>query len=177
MSDAPDRTMHMLSTALGLEEKGKGFYSKTVSTCHNAVGKEIFRMLMKDEVVHMDRIRQIYKRLEGGESWTDEWKSIQPDHKELGTLFREIASVHGREVTSEAGDMEAIDVGIDFEMRAITFYQEQLEQATHPLEREFIEQLISEEKSHHSALSDMKLYFSDPAAWFGEQEHSGLDGA
>ncbi|MBW1859949.1 MAG: ferritin family protein [Deltaproteobacteria bacterium] len=177
MSDAPDRTMHMLSTALGLEEKGKGFYSKAVSTCHNAVGKEIFRMLMKDEVVHMDRIRQIYKRLEGGGPWSDEWKSIQPDHKELGLLFREIAFAHGREVTTEASDMEAIDVGIDFEMRAITFYQEHLEQVTDPLEREFIEQLIKEEKSHHAALSDMKLYLSDSAAWFGEQERSGLDGA
>jgi len=68
-------------------------------------------------------------------------------------------------------------VGIDFEMRAITFYQEHLEQATDPLEREFIEQLITEEKSHHTALSDMKLYLSDPAAWFGEQERLGLDGA
>jgi rubrerythrin len=177
MSDAPDRTMQMLSTALGLEEKGKGFYSKAVSTCHNAVGKEIFRMLMKDEVVHMDRIRTIYKQLEGGESWSDEWKSIQPDHEELGTLFREIASAHGQEVTTDASDLEAIDVGIDFEMRAVTFYQEHLEQATDPLEREFIEKMIAEEKSHHAALSDMKLYLSDPAAWFGEQERLGLDGA
>lgn len=177
MSGAHDRTMKMLSTALGLEEKGKGFYSKAVSTCHNAVGKEVFRTLMKDEVVHMDRIRQIYKRLEAGESWSNEWKSIQPDHKELGTLFREMASDYGREITAEAGDIEAVDVGIDFEMRAITFYQEHLEQATDPLEREFIEQLITEEKSHHAALSDMKLYLSDPAAWFGEQERLRLDGA
>jgi rubrerythrin len=141
------------------------------------VGKEIFRMLMNDEVVHMDRIRQIYKRLEAGESWSEEWKSIQPDHEDLSTLFREMASAHGREVASGAGDIEAIDVGIDFEMRAITFYQEHLEQATDPLEREFIELLIREEKSHHAALSDMKLYLSDPAAWFGEQERLGLDGA
>ena len=177
MSGVSTGTMNMLSTALGLEEKGKGFYSRTVSTCHNAVGKEIFRTLMKDEVVHMDRIRYIFKRLEGGASWSDDWKSIQPDHKELGTLFREMASAHGREVTSGAGDIEAIDVGIDFEMRAITFYQEHLEQTTDPFEREFIEQLIIEEKGHHATLSDMKLYLSDPAAWFGEQERSGLDGA
>jgi len=39
------------------------------------------------------------------------------------------------------------------------------------------QQMISEEKSHHAALSDMKLYLSDPAAWFVEQEHPGLDGA
>lgn len=177
MSDAPDRSLQMLSTALEMEEKGKGFYDKAVSRCHNAVGKEIFRMLMKDEVMHMDRIRKIYERLKAGESWSDEWKSIQPDHKDLGVLFRELASAHGREITSEASDMEALEVGIDFELRAISFYQEHFEKATDALEREFIEQLIAEEKSHHAALSDMKLYLSDPAAWFVEMEHPGLDGA
>lgn len=177
MSDPPDRSLQMLSTALEMEEKGKGFYDKAISTCHNVVGREVFRMLMKDEVMHMDRIRKIYERLKAGESWSEEWKSIQPDHKDLRVLFREMASEHGPKVTSEASDMEALEVGIDFELRAISFYQEHLEKATDSLERGFIEQLIMEEKSHHAALSDMKLYLSDPAAWFVEQEHPGLDGA
>jgi rubrerythrin len=177
MSDAPDRSLHMLSTALEMEEQGKGFYDKAVSTCHNSVGKEMFRMLMKDEVMHMDRIRKIYERLKAGRSWSDEWKAIQPDHRDLGVLFRELASARGREITSEASDVEALEVGIDFELRAISFYQEHLEKATDFLEREFIEHLITEEKSHHAALSDMRLYLSDPAAWFVEMEHPGLDGA
>ncbi len=177
MSDAPDRSLQMLSTALEMEEKGKGFYGKAVSTCHTAMGREIFRMLMKDEVMHMDRIRKIYKRLKAGQPWSDEWKSIQSSHKDLGVLFRELASAHGPKITAKTGDIEALDVGIDFELRAISFYQEHLEKATDPLEREFIERIIAEEMSHHTALSDMKLYLSDPAAWFVEQERAGLDGA
>ena len=69
------------------------------------------------------------------------------------------------------------NIGIDLEFRAISFYQQHVAKAVDPLEREFVDQMITEEKSHHAALSDMKLYFSDPAAWFGEHERHILDGA
>ncbi len=177
MSDGPERSLQMLSTALEMEKKGKSFYDVAVSTCHNAVGREIFRMLMKDEVMHMDRILKIYEALKAGEAWSEDWKSIRPDHKDLGVVFKGLASVHGPKITARTSDLEALDVGIDFESRTISFYQEHLARATHPREREFIDQMISEEKSHHAALSDMKLYLSDPAAWFVEQEHPVLDGA
>lgn len=177
MSDSIERSLHMLSTALEMERKGKAFYDEAIATCHNAVGREMFRMLMKDEVVHMDRILKIYEALKAGRAWSDEWKSLKPDHKDLRVLFKEMVSNHGTRITSKTSDLEALDVGIDFESRAISFYQEHLEKTTDSLEREFIEQIINEEKSHHAALSDMKLYLSEPAAWFGEQEHPGLDGA
>ncbi|MEE9401654.1 MAG: ferritin family protein [Desulfobacteria bacterium] len=177
MSDGQDRSLQMLSTALELEKKGKNFYDKAVSTCHDAVGREIFRMLMKDEIMHMDRIQKIYESLKAGETWSDEWKSIEPGHKDLGVLFREMVSDHGKDITAKTSDIEALDVGIDLESRAITFYQGHLSKADDSLEREFLEHIITEEKGHHAALSDMKLYLSDPAAWFVEQEHPGLDGA
>jgi rubrerythrin len=177
MSDNIERSLQMLSTALEMERKGKTFYDEAISTCQNEVGREMFRMLMKDEVVHMDQILKIYEALKAGGAWSDEWKSIRSEHKDLRELFREMVSDHGTRITSKTSDLEALEVGIDFESRAISFYQEHLEKATDSLEREFIEQIISEEKSHHAALSDMKLYLSDPAAWFVEQEHPGLDGA
>ena len=177
MSSGQDRSLEMLSTALELEKKGTRFYEEAISACHNQIGREIFRMLMKDEVVHMDRIRKIYESLKAGNAWSDEWKSIKPDHKDLRALFREMASDYGRKITAKTSDLEALEVGIDFESRAISFYQEHLAKATDPLEREFLEEIIAEEKSHHAALSDMKLYLSDSAAWFVEQEHPGLDGA
>ena len=177
MSNGTDRSLQMLSTALEMEKKGKSFYEMAVSTCQNELGREIFQMLMKDEGMHMDRILNIYEALKVGEAWSEEWKSIKPDHKDLGILFKEMASAHGTEITAKTSDLEALDVGIDFESRTISFYQQHLAKAIDPLELEFLEQMITEEKSHHAALSDMKLYFSDPAAWFGEHERHILDGA
>jgi rubrerythrin len=177
MSSGSDRSLQMLSRALEMEKEGKAFYEEAVSTCQNELGREMFRMLMKDELLHMDRIGKIYESLKGGEAWSEEWKSIEPDHKDLRVLFKEMASAHGTKITAKTSDLEALDVGIDFESRSVAFYQDHLSKAKDRVEREFIEQMVTEEKSHHAALSDMKLYLSDPAAWFLEQEHPGLDGA
>ena len=177
MSSDQDRSLQMLSTALEMEKKGADFYDKAVSECQNELGREMFRMLMKEELIHMDRILKIYEVLKAGKAWSDEWRSIKSEHKDIGVLFKEMASAHGQDITATTSDMEALDVGIDFESRAITFYQEHLSKAEDSLELEFLEQLIKEERGHHAALSDMKLYFSDSASWFAEMERSGLDGA
>ena len=177
MTNSQHRSLKMLSMALELEKKGKSFYKEAVSTCQNKMGREIFLMLMKDEGLHMDRILKIYNSLKAGQMWSEDWKSIKPDHKDLGVLFREMASTHGKNITANTSDLEALNMGIDLELQSITFYKENLKKAQDPLEQEFIEQMISEENSHHAVLSDMELYLSDPAGWFLVHEHTGLDGA
>jgi len=177
MSDKGDRTIQMLAKALEMETKGKAFYENASSTSINALGREIFQMLRNDEIIHMDRIRKIYESLNAGQAWSGQWKGMEVEHKDLQTLFTEMASEHGPTIKAEPGDLEALDVGIDLEQRAVAFYEEHLTKATDPLEREFTERMIAEERSHHGALSDMKLYLADPTAWFLERERGGLDGA
>ncbi|MBW1672683.1 MAG: hypothetical protein JRJ45_03385, partial [Deltaproteobacteria bacterium] len=63
MKNNKERSLQMLSEALELEKKGEAFYKEAVSTCQNDLGREIFRMLMKDEGLHMDRIHTIYNSL------------------------------------------------------------------------------------------------------------------
>ena len=67
-------------------------------------------------------------------------------------------------------------MGIGFESQAVKFYNEQLQGASGPLEKAFIEAMIAEERSHHAALTDMKLYLTDPAAWFAGVEGGMLEG-
>ena len=176
MINGQDRSLQMLSDALELEKKGEAFYKEAVSTCQNHLGREIFRMLMKDEGLHMDRIHTIYNSLKAGQPWSEEWKLMKPDHNDLGVLFREMASAHGTKITANTSDLEALNMGIDLEVRSIAFYKKNLTKSQDSIERDFIEQMIGEENSHHAVLSDMKLYLADPAGWFFEHEHTGLDG-
>ena len=74
-------------------------------------------------------------------------------------------------------DIEALEVGVDFELKSIDFYKEHLERSEDPEEREFLGRMIKEERSHYKLLDDMKLYLKDPDLWFMEKERSGLDGA
>jgi rubrerythrin len=176
MNNDLKRAMKMLSTALEMEERGKVFYQRAVSTCKNAMGKEIFQTLMEDEDVHMIRIRSIYETLSGKQVWSEEWKKLKTKHDDLGDLFRNMAKKHGSKIVADTSDLEALGTGIDFEARSVEFYEKQLTKTTDPLEQEFIREMVAEERGHHTALTDMKFYLSDPAGWFREKEHGGLDG-
>jgi rubrerythrin len=176
MGEQAERVLGMFDKALEMESRGRSFYKEAHATCKNEVGREIFKMLMNDEVVHMERIKKIYDSIEKGRGFSDEWKEMGIGHRDLKKFFREMAAAHGEDISTDTSDVEAIDVGIDFESRAVAFYKEHLTAADDPREREFIEAMIEEERSHHAALTDMRYYLTDPAAWFSEKEHWGLDG-
>ncbi len=176
MSENIKRAMKMLSTALEMEEKGKAFYQRAVSACKNDMGKEIFQTLMEDEDVHMVRIRSIYETLSGKQVWSENWKELNVAHHDLGLIFEKMAKKRGPEIDVDTSDLEALDTGIDFEARSVEFYEKQLTKAINPPEQEFIRKMVTEERGHHAALTDMKFYLSDPAGWFREKEHGGLDG-
>jgi len=177
MDEATQRTIDMVQTALGMEEKGMAFYAKAIVECSNELGNDIFTKLRDDEVIHVERIKDIVADLTGGKGWTDSWKTHQPHHEDLGMVFRKLAEKHGKNIVASTGDIEALSVGIDFEQKTVTFYQEALGQAEDPMERVFVERMIEEEKGHHRVLSDMKFYLEHPEAWFAEHEHRHLDGA
>ncbi len=77
MNEDLKRAMKMLSTALEMEERGRAFYQRAVSTCKNDMGKEIFQTLMEDEDVHMVRIRSIYETLSGKQVWSRKLERIK----------------------------------------------------------------------------------------------------
>lgn len=171
------RTLKMLSKALELEKKGKRFYDEAVAKCQNQVGRDIFKMLRDDELLHMDRIRKIYDSLTGDRGWDEGWKDLESAHEDLEKVFRDMASKHGKDIKADTSDLEAIDVGLDFEQASVNFYEKHLEDATDAGEKNFMERMIQEERTHHSTLTDMKLYFTDPSSYFIETEKHGLDGA
>ena len=174
---ANEKALEMLKTALSMEEEGEKFYKKAMDASKNVLGKNIFETLMKDERVHYGRILKIYNELKEKSAWTDEWTLMDVGHKDVTELFREMAAKHGKTLEADPDELEALDVGIDFEYKTMKFYQDYLPQATDSLEKQFVEKMVAEERGHYTALKDMKQYMADPAAWYQEMERSGLDGA
>ena len=73
MTEGSDRSLRMLQAALEKEQKGREFYEKAASECVNELGRDVFRVLAQEEVIHIKRVKQIYESLQGGKSWTDDW--------------------------------------------------------------------------------------------------------
>lgn len=176
MTTTNDRSIEMLKAALDMEEKGKIFYEKAIKECKSQVGIEIFETLRKDEIVHTERIKAIYTELKGSGKWDDKWASVGHAKDGLQGFFKDLAKRNGKSVRADANDIKALDIGIDFERRAVTFYEDQLKKSSDPVEKRFIDKMIGEEKGHHKVLEDTKLYLVDPSAWFVEQERQGFDG-
>jgi len=177
MAEEGSRSLQMLASALEKEQRGLEFYKTAESKCANELGEDIFRMLAAEEGVHITRIKEIYTSLEGGKAWPGDWKSHKMENENLQKLFRERMAGLGSKVGAETGDLEALNVGIELEQGAINFYEQELTRASDQLEREFIEQMIREERSHYQSLSEIKQYLTDPESWFAEMERHGLDGA
>ncbi|MFA6034967.1 MAG: ferritin family protein [Myxococcota bacterium] len=169
--------LEILSTALGMEEKGMAFYREAVDVCANKAASEIFKTLHDDEVVHVERIRKIFVEVQAGRAMDDAWKSNRITHSDLGGIFRGLARKYGSEIRQAAKDVAAVDVGLEFELKSVSFYMEWMGKVTDVQERRFLAAMVSEEQEHHSALADLKFYLTDPAGWFNEKEHSTLDGA
>jgi rubrerythrin len=177
MTESRDRFTQMLCTAQEMEEKGRAFYEKALATSENPLGKEIFRLLIEDEIVHLERIRIISDSLTRDQNWSEDWKNLQCPYQDLGQVFRDLAARYSRSGIAGSNDLEALKLALDFERRSVAFYENQLAQAVDPLEKAFLVQMILEEKGHSRTLEDTQYYLSDPEGWFIEKERAGLDGA
>ncbi len=176
MVNANQKALGMLATALEMEERGFEFYKRAVETCQHEAAREVFRTLQVDEALHMKRIRSLYAGLDQRGTWSDDWKTMTADHAGLARMFQEVARAHGEAIRADTRDLEAVDVGIGFEAQSVRFYEERLAEAEDPLERRFLEAMVGEERDHHRALQDTRLYLTDPAAWFAAVEGGHVDG-
>jgi rubrerythrin len=169
-----ERSLHMLKIALEIEEEGMSFYEEAIFKTKNPLALEIFGGLKADEDVHIERIKSIYTALEGEGSWSDDWTKLESNHDGLIPLFHELTRKHGKGITADTDDIEALDIGIELEEKSVKVYEDYLVQATDPHEKLFTERMLYEEKNHHAILMDMKSYLTNPDGWFADKKIEGL---
>jgi len=177
MNESASSSMSMLEAALNLEEKGKAYYEKAIQDVRNKLGREMLDALMREELVHMDRIRLIAGALRTEQTWSAEWKSLTVDRNEVNAIFNKMAREHKSMIRAEASDLDVLKFGIDLELESIAFYEDCLKRAQDRQEKAFLTQIIGEERGHHASLEDMQLFLTNPQAWYSEHERHSLDGA
>jgi rubrerythrin len=175
MTDHNEKLLKMLSTALEMEEKGTAFYKKAALECRNELGKKMFESLAADEIVHIERIKEIFSSLESTQKMDSKWEGFKSRGQNMEAFFRDFTARNKTNVKADSSDVKALDVGIDLEQKAIRHYEGALPGATDGLERRFVEKMIAEERKHFKLLSDAKFYLTDPDGYFTETEHHNLD--
>ncbi|MGA7875176.1 MAG: hypothetical protein WCA08_05895 [Desulfoferrobacter sp.] len=177
MVNERDEAFEMFCTAMEMKEKKKALYEDAMSTCPDQVGIETFRMLRDAEAEHLKQIHETYEELKKGKVWADACKYHPVEDEDKKAILRKIAEEHGKMPRACLDDVVAIETGMKLENSSIDFFQKQLQGSMDPLEREFIDRMLVEEREHYILLADLKYYYTDPESWFMEKSRARLDGA
>lgn len=169
--------LELMCTAVEIKEKMKALYADAAGKCSDPVGTETFEMLRDMEQKHLDRLNAMYADLAKGSSDLDACRFY--DFEALGRSEVIHQLKQKRETISKAclDDVAAIESGMELENRGIEFFLSRLKEAAEPIEREFLNHMLAEERSHYILLADLRFYYIDTGHWFMEKAKTGLDGA
>ncbi len=178
MKNGGSGLIEIMCTVVEIKEKMRDLYAEAAGKCGDRVGTETFEMLRDVEQNHLDRLNAMYADLSGGSSGDmDVCRFYDLDTPDRSGFMRKVQQK--RDTISKAclDDVAAIESGMELENKGIEFFLARLKGATEPVEREFLNHMLAEERSHYIMLADLKFYYIDTEHWFMEKSRAGLDGA
>jgi len=166
-----------MCTVVEIKEKMRSFYADAAGKCGDRAGNETFEMLRDTEQRHLDRLNTIYADLSKGSGSLDACRFYDLETPDRSKVIKKLKQKRKKISQACLDDVAAIESGMELENKAIEFFVSRLKSSVEPIERELLNQLIAEERSHYIMLADLKFYYLDPGHWLMEKSKSGLDGA
>ncbi|MDD3643331.1 MAG: ferritin family protein [Candidatus Krumholzibacteria bacterium] len=142
-----------LSRAIYAEIGASNFYARMASRIANPEGSRRFEELAGDERGHRETLEGWYERLVGEAFEVDEG-AIRAS--EIGDI----------PIADRAGALEALDIAIEAESKARTFYLEQARRARDAGLREMFERLADQEQGHYDLLGAERNAIVGGFYWF-----------
>jgi rubrerythrin len=147
-----DAVMLALQKALELEQRGQAFYIKAAERTVNETGKEMYRSLAEDEVLHAEMIQRQMEALEQGAGWQAPGVTLEGEVDLESPLFPEGEDELAEAVQPDASDRDALLFALKIENDSFDLYQQQARQATDPNAKEMYQYLTVAERTHFNLL-------------------------
>lgn len=170
MSEKISAEVEALQFAIETEKKGYRFYRVAAESTSDPKGKEVFSQLARDEIEHMCVFTTLYTSLTNDEAWLtyeealEKFGEARPDEE----IFPD-GPVQGEEGFD---DMKALQEALEFEKKAVSFYQAQAGKVTEDRARSFYEKLVEIEEGHVKIIQAEIDSLSGSGFWLGYQEIS-----
>lgn len=171
-----EKRLNALNVALQNETNEREFYLQQAGRTGNPLGKAMFEQIADEELEHYERLKQLHDRWLKEEKWP-ETLPLKVKETSVKDVLKNVLKSVKQMAAGNADDMEALRTAIDFEAKGTAFYARLRDEVTDPQEKAFFDLLSRIEHEHFSSLKDTEQFLTNPAAWYQEQERSGLDGA
>jgi rubrerythrin len=145
----------ILLFAIRIEENGEAFYRNMSAKLPEPGVRELFRHLAGQELVHRDIYRSMLSKLQvytPPESYTDEYGAYLKAYVDNKIFNAQRLDGYAAAIAAAGA---AVDFAIDRELESILYYQELLMVVPEAQKNE-INKIIREEKSHFMKLSELR---------------------
>lgn len=138
-----------LMDAIKAEVEGHHFYMMAARTTSDAQGREVFERLAKEEMEHVRFLRSQYQAFVNSDHADPNIRLSKPGFAITSPIFSE--GLRSR-IHDAHYEMTALAIGIQLELSAIKFYQDQADKMTDLEAKKFYQELASWESNHYQLL-------------------------
>ncbi|MFQ5441788.1 MAG: ferritin family protein [Thermodesulfobacteriota bacterium] len=168
------RILDELSIAHSTEVKGYYFYKAAADMVDDEHGKNVFVNLAKDELNHIRAIKAISASVREGLGWMKFSEAVKKGSEEAGEglpIFQGENELIERLKTNES-DTNALHIAMENEEEAVKFYSRLLNEATDPMEKTLLTELLEMEKGHLKVLRWESESVNATGFWCDMMEYS-----
>jgi rubrerythrin len=145
------KTVEILKGALLLEHRGKALYESVGRQTEVAAVGELFDLLVKEEVSHIEILSKQLGRAAQGEALEVETLEAGPQDTAGSVLSGDIVKA----ISGAGYEAAVIAAGLDFEARAVDFYSRQAKEAETEAERKLYSWLAEWERGHMQMFAEL----------------------
>jgi len=170
--------LYRFDAALIGEKRIIDFFLEQAKHIRNPLGKAVFRDIAEKVRGNFRQLYRLRRRRanKGLRRETDPGDSVV---MEVGDEedFESILSGDIDRALAEYDDCTIIETASSLIDKASAYFFRFGEQLNDPAERELFRSIAGMKREYFLNLRDIEEYLKDPASWFAELEHHGLDGA
>jgi rubrerythrin len=155
-----------LNTAIQFERDGFDFYTEAAKKARTDLARGVFESLAQDELRHIGFL----KTLSTGDA------TLKSENESLATRLRPIFADASDAVAGAEGDIGALSLGIEREIKAVETYGAAAADAEDDEFRALCEVLVGIEQGHRQLLENVVEYLEHPDSFFLREERWLVEG-
>ncbi len=162
MTEMSPAVAEAIKMAIELEKDGYRFFKDAAAKTENSLGKKMFESLAADETNHLETFQRMFETIAGKETWGSIRDSISPAGKV--PVFEDVSKKSPAKGTTS--EIEALQLAMDVEKRAIEFFDKAAREADDPLAKEIFQKVREQEEYHYGLIEAQRDYVTKSGFWF-----------
>ena len=146
----------VIRAAMEVEKNGHRFYSSMVEKAFSPLAREMFSLLAQDEISHLKTLKKLAAGYQEDAFWNNEEEFLpylqQFNDKAIFPSAEQVAAA----LVSEAGDIKALDLAIQAEVKFAEYFQKAATHARTADGKKAFAWLCREEERHAQLLRERK---------------------